>query len=129
MFLSGLERLLAYVQNYAKTGANPVATPERAANWYVSEFQLNEETVRKAEGDADAAETQAKQQAELARLEASEERMRLLLTIGGAIAALLAFLFLPLVIQIEQNTRKQQASQNGVPTMTSRIAEYTAQTV
>jgi hypothetical protein len=48
-------------------------------------------------------------QQELADLAASTRRQELLVAIGGAIAGLLSFLFLPLMIQIEQNTRRSLA--------------------
>jgi hypothetical protein len=112
MFVSGLEKLLADVQQYSKgAGVSPAATPEQATSWYLNEFESKERAIQDAMRDAKEAEAEAKQRADSARLAASEQRMRLLMVIGVAVVALLFFLLLPLMIQIEQNTRRQQEPQ------------------
>lgn len=91
-FVAGLER---FAQDL-KAAGQPLN--EATARWYVQRFaQMAQERA--------VAERRRDQEQAVARAVAEGRRAYLLTIIGGAIAALLTFLFLPLLIQIEQNTR------------------------
>jgi hypothetical protein len=95
-FLEGLLQLAD--KHAAKQPADPSCNGAAAANWYISEF--NDRISQLKQDRMDAA-------AELAR------RRSLIgpaiQGVGAAIAALLLFLILPLLIQIERNTRAGSA--------------------
>jgi hypothetical protein len=91
-FISGLESLAAEFEKNPPKGEG--CTAASGANWYMNEF----------------AARIAREQAEEARAAAAVAARRNLLmpamtAIGAAIASLLSFLILPLLIQIERNTR------------------------
>ncbi len=91
-FIDGLERLAEQFEANPPKGENCSGTD--AANWYLFEFARRMEVEQAEEA--------------LAAAQAAERRgllMPALSAIGSAIAALLMFLILPLLIQIERNTR------------------------
>jgi hypothetical protein len=92
-FLTGLEKFGAELKVQKQT------TNLAAAQWYIREFGDKESEVTKAQKQRD--EEQA-----MARFEAATRRSYFTTLLAGAVGALLTFLFLPLLIQIEQNTRK-----------------------
>jgi hypothetical protein len=100
-FTTGL-RVLATQYEKDKPEGNS-CSPADAVNWYIREFQSRI-----------AADRAAKAEAELAAIAESARRQQqvvLGLSIaGGAVLVLLAFLFLPLLIQIERNTRQLLAT-------------------
>ena len=100
-FTTGL-RVLATQYEKDKPEGNS-CSPADAVNWYIREFQSRV-----------AADRAAKAEAELAAIAESARRQQqvvLGLSIaGGAVLVLLAFLFLPLLIQIERNTRQLLAT-------------------
>jgi DNA-directed RNA polymerase subunit RPC12/RpoP len=115
-FLGGVEQLLDNVQRYLRSpNANPAANVAQAARWYVLEYQENEAAVKRSEEARAEAIRDAQRQADLARQIAAERRRILILILGITIAALLAFLFLPLLIQVEHHLRelRQQPQPNS----------------
>lgn len=91
-FINGLERFAVEFQSNPPKERN--CSGVDAANWYMREFD------RRLEG--------AQAEAAIARSKANERRELLtpaLSAIGSAVAALLTFMILPLLIQIERNTR------------------------
>jgi hypothetical protein len=91
-FIDGLERLAEQFEANPPKGEN--CTGADAANWYMREFDRR---------------TELEEAEELRAAAQAAERRSLLMpalsAIGSAIAALLMFLILPLLIQIERNTR------------------------
>lgn len=101
-----LDGLRAFIRDGKQSG-HPV--DHDAVVWFFADFQTRiaevEESKRQAEQDA----ARAAEERSDANAAATEEREQLVMAIGGALAGLLSFLFLPLLIQIERNTRHRKA--------------------
>ncbi|MGA2442194.1 MAG: hypothetical protein ABSH08_14675 [Tepidisphaeraceae bacterium] len=93
MLVNGLETFIH------SPGKQVQADGQAAMGWYLDAFK----EIWQEHSDA---EHEAERKQELADNAASLRRQQLLIAIGSALAALLSFLFLPLLIQIEQNTRR-----------------------
>jgi hypothetical protein len=91
-FVSGLESLAEEFETNPPRGTN--CTKVGAANWYLAEFSAR--VAREQAEKSSAAATIAERRGWL---------IPALIAIGAAIASLLSFLILPLLIQIERNTR------------------------
>ena len=106
------EALLASLRAWERSIAqlSPKAKPE-AVSWYIRSFLTKREAWRREQ----ELDERAKR---LATAEAAGKRWSLTLTIGGAVAALISFLFLPLLIQIEQHARKLGDHLRASPSVT-----------
>jgi DNA-directed RNA polymerase subunit RPC12/RpoP len=91
LFVDGLE---TFLQALPKS-----VTPQQAISWYSESFRSRLTSIR----SADAERRIANERAELA---ARTRKQAMLTIMGTALGALMGFLFLPLLIQIEQNTRR-----------------------
>jgi len=105
-FVSGLERFADSVDAYMSDKSNTERlSMSRAMNWYWREFMRAIKEYTYARNSASLAELQRVAENEAARLAVAVERRMLLFVIGASLGTLLAFLVLPLLIQIERNTR------------------------
>lgn len=75
-----------------------VKIDDAAVLWYVRAFKARWDVAKESRDDRAREER-------FAEAAAKERRLQLLTAIGFSVAALMSFLFLPLLIQIEQNTR------------------------
>jgi uncharacterized Zn finger protein (UPF0148 family) len=100
--VEGLQRFIA---DGRQGGGTVQAT---AVAWYISVYKSRWQA-------SETAKEQARRQRAAAEADASAKRWQLLTVIGAAVAALMAFLFLPLLIQIEHNTRRVQEHLRHLP--------------
>ena len=94
-FVEGLEDFLDDAQDYIEDkGKESKITITDAANYYLSAFDNEIQTV------------------EMSKASASAEKITLLAVLGGSLLIMLGFLLIPLLIQIEKNTRKQESPES-----------------
>jgi DNA-directed RNA polymerase subunit M/transcription elongation factor TFIIS len=99
LFLSGLKTFLADAQEYYSKGQKQSAfTYANFADYYHEAFGQAEQQY-----EADIASALAHNKSEMERI--NTIRKLILMSLAGSIGCLLAFLILPLLIQIERNTR------------------------
>lgn len=99
LFIAGLRDFLKQLPQHIKP--NDPDSQRALANslkWYVKEFSNNMTRIKDSTSDNAARKQQAEAQA-------ATTRIALLGTIGGSLVTLVAFIFIPLLIQIEANTR------------------------
>jgi predicted PurR-regulated permease PerM len=93
-FVEGLEDFLDDAQDYIEDkGKESKITIIDAANYYLSSFDNEIQTV------------------EMSKASAQAGKITLLAILGGSLLIMLGFLLIPLLIQIEKNTRKQELSE------------------
>jgi Zn-finger nucleic acid-binding protein len=109
-FVTGLESFAADV---AKTTS---ARDSSVISWYVSDFKSRLTAYTEAERRRKDDQIQAE-------AEAASKRASLGIAIGVAFAAMMAFLFLPLAIQIERNTRHTLELQAAIRKENLKVAD------
>ncbi len=108
-FVVGVEKLLASVKKHITSGNNPKITVANAINWFKYDFFSSIAEVKASELRARQAEEAAQAERVAAGLRAEATRKLLVFVIVSAVAAMLGFLILPLLIEIEHNTRLLRA--------------------
>ncbi len=99
LLVDGLEKFIRSVRSSGQRGD--------AVVWYIENFNANWQAYDNSKKDL-------QRRREQAALALSIRRQQLLVAVGSAIAVLLSFLFLPLAIQIERNTRRMLELQAAI---------------